>query len=229
LGQLEKILEKIPFFEIFLSADIEKIIPLFTERVYKKKGIPIFFEGDPGEEFFIIKTGAVKIYRLDELKEVILAILHEGSYFGEMAVIQNDQVRSATAETMGPTTLYVLNRKEFIRLLEENPKLTLNLLESAMDRLRKSNELVKDLTTLDARSRIVKTILRLSDEYGVSKVTGIYINIILTHQQMADMAGTVRETVTKTLLELQDEGVIKMERKNILITDLATLRAKVSY
>ena len=222
-------MKKIPFLNGLSQSDLNQIISLFHEKSYKKKGMPIFFEGDAGNHFYIIKEGKVKVYRFEEVKEIILAILKEGSYFGEMAVIQENQVRSACVETMEPTTLYVLSRADLIRLLEENPKLTLNILQIALERLRKTNEIIKDLTTLDARSRIFKTILRLAEDYGVTKENGLFINIKLTHQQIADMSGSVRETVTKALLELQDKEIISMEKKYILIKKMSLLKQKINY
>ncbi|MGE5701071.1 MAG: Crp/Fnr family transcriptional regulator [Clostridia bacterium] len=219
-------LAEVPFFRDLSPEELTQIRKLFIERRYKK-GAPIFFEGDPGEEFFIVKYGTVKIFRFDRSREVILALFREGDYFGEMAVLQKHEVRSASAQTLDACVLYAMKRKDFEHLLESNPRLTLKLVESLMDRLRKANEQIEDLTFLDARSRIIKNLLNLAEEHGVTQDDGRLIDLKLTHQQIADMVGTVRETVTKVLLELQDKALISVDKKKILLKDLPALESLI--
>lgn len=169
----------------------------------------------------------MKIYRLSSDKEVILALFRQGNYFGEMAVIQQGQVRSATAETTEPTELFVLKRKDFEHFLEKNPRVTIKLLDVVMNRLRKANEMIEDLSFLDVRSRIMKRILRLAKEFGQVHGEGVLIDVKLTHQQMADMVGSIRETVTKVLLELQDEHLIFIDKKKIIIRDIKELEERL--
>lgn len=223
MSRIDFFLKDVFFFQQLQHEDIKKISPLFSEKTYKK-GTVIFFENEPGDEFFIVKEGIVKISKLEGAKEVILAIFHEGDYFGEMAVLEKDQVRSASAEAMETSVLYVLNRRDFMGLMEDNPKLTLMLLEVAMARIRKMNEMIKDLTTLDARTRIIKLISGLTEEYGCNMRGGVLIDLKLTHQQIADMTSTVRETVTKILLELQYQDIIQIEKKKIWIHDMNKLQ-----
>lgn len=217
-------LKEVPFFCDFSFDELAQVKKLFIELRYKK-GAPIFFEGDTGEELFIVKSGLVKIFRFDRSREVILALFRDGDYFGEMAVLQTNQVRSASAQALESTVLYAMKRKDFQTLLANNPKLTLNLVDSLMDRLRRANEQIEDLTFLDARSRIIKTLLMLGNGHGVSQENGLLINMKLTHQQIADMVGTVRETVTKVLLELQDKFLISIDKKFILLKDKGALEA----
>lgn len=224
-----KFLLDVPFFSELSPVELEPLTNLIIERKYKK-GATIFLEGDSGDEFYIIKSGMVKIYRFDGIREVILDLFREGDYFGEMAVFQlKNKTRSASAETLEPTVLYALKRKEFLEVLESKPKLALKLLDISMNRLRKANEKIEDLTFLDARSRIIKTILDLSEDHGVSHPEGTLVNMKLTHQQLADMVGTVRETVTKVLLELQSHDYIHIEKKKILLREPLKLSALMPY
>lgn len=222
------LIEHIPFFRGLTPAELEPVGPLFQERRYKK-GTPIFFEDDEGNEFYIIISGTVKIYRMDGNKEFILAVFREGDFFGEMALLQPEKFRSATAQALEPTIVYVLQRKVFYQLLESNAKLTLRILEVTMDRLRIANEKIEDLTFLDVRSRILRNILRLARDYGVQTPQGILVDFKLTHQQIADMVGAVRETVTKVLLELQDDHLIDIDKKRIVIKDITRFEAKIPF
>jgi len=224
---IAELLKEVPLFEELSLDDLETMSPLFIERKYKK-GTILFFEGDPGDDFFIIKSGLVKIYRIDEFKEIILALFREGDFFGDMALIHKQMKRSATAETLEPTTLYVLQRSEFSRFLVKCPQLALKLLETLAERLSKANEQIEDLTFLDVRTRIYKMILRLADEYGIRQMNKTVVNIKLTHQQVANMVGTVRESVTKVYLELQDENIIAIRNKMITILDMKRLQDKLS-
>mgnify|MGYP001169941456 CR=1 FL=1 len=216
------LLKQVPLFEDFDEQELASVAPLFAERQYRK-GTILFFDGDPGHDMFIIKKGLVKIYKLAEDKEITLALLREGGFFGEMSLFQPGDTRSATAETIEPTTVYTLSRASFQQFLEGSPKLCLKLLMVTAQRLRKANEQIQDLTFLDVRSRIVKVIRRLADDYGKPIPGGILVDVRLTHQQIANLAGTVRESVTKVLQELQETGIIDVDQKRITVHDKARL------
>jgi CRP/FNR family cyclic AMP-dependent transcriptional regulator len=225
---IKSILATLPFLQDLDAAYLESTIPLFHKRTVKKGSI-IFFEGDEGEEFFIIESGLVKIYSFDGAKTVILAFIREGNYFGEMALIKPGLLRSATAETLETTELYVLRRIDFEQLLAKNNKMALQMLWFTMERLRNANEQIQDLTFLNVRARILKLLLRLSKEHGNLLPNGeMQINFKLTHQQIADLVGAVRETASKILLEFQDEGLITVDHKRIILKDAASLEKKVT-
>jgi CRP/FNR family cyclic AMP-dependent transcriptional regulator len=223
MHKLVPLLQKVPIFQDLSASELETIAPLFVERHYKK-GTILFFEADIGEEFFLIETGVVKIYRIDYAKEIILALFRNGDFFGEMSLIQKGLTRSATAETLETSTIYTLVRSEFYQFLERSPKLSLRLLEATMERLRKANEQIYDLTFLDVRMRIIKVVHRLAEEHGILKHGSRMINMKLTHQQLANLAGTVRESVTKVLQELQEDQIISIQKKMIYVNRMDALR-----
>lgn len=221
------LLKNVPLFQDMTDYELDAIAPLFVERKFRKNTV-LFFEGDLGEEFFIIETGLVKIYRIDHAKEIILSLFDRGDFFGEMSLIQKGLTRSATAETLEATTMYSLSRQAFYQFLERSPKLSLRLLEMTMDRLRKANEQIYDLTFLDVRTRTIKVLCRLAEEHGITQSDSLLINMKLTHQQLANMAGTVRESVTKVLQELQEEQIIGIEKKLISIKNMDALKNKTT-
>lgn len=209
---------EIPLFEDIEEGVLHRVVPYMYEKTYKKGAI-IFLEGDEGNEIYFIRSGAVTIYSFDGLKKVILAFLQSGEYFGEMALIKPGLYRSATAETTQPTKLYALRRGDFEKLIVDNPSLAIHLLDYTMDRLRRANQQIYDLTFLNVKARIVKKLLRLSEDYGIRTAAGIQINVKVTHQQLAEMVGAVRETVTKVLIELQDKGLIYIHNRLIQLPD----------
>jgi CRP/FNR family transcriptional regulator, cyclic AMP receptor protein len=225
---IKSIVASVPFLEGLDDDYLESIIPLFHKRKIKRNSV-IFFEGDDGDEFFFIESGLVKIYSFDGAKTVILAFIRGGNYFGEMALIKKGLLRSATAETMEATVLYVLRRSDFEQLLNKNNQMAIQMLWFTMDRLRNANEQIQDLTFLNARERILKILLRLSREHGVLLPNGeMQINLRLTHQQIADMVGAVRETASKILLELQEDGLITVDRKKIVLKNPSSLERKIT-
>lgn len=206
----------IPFFRDVDTEVLESLAPMFSERTFKK-GTVIFFEGDEGDDVFFIRSGAVQIYTFDGAKKVILAYLRDGEYFGEMAMIKPGARRSASAEAAQLTKVYALKRSAFERLILEYPRLAFYLLDDTMERLRKANQQIYDLTFLNVRTRIIKRLLRLAQENGTETSEGLLIGIKVTHQQMAEMVGAVRETVTKVFTELQEDGLIVIRQKMILL------------
>lgn len=225
---IKAVLRTLPFLQDLDAGYLESTIALFQKRKVKKGSI-IFFEGDEGDEFYIIESGLVKIYSFDGAKTVILAFISEGNYFGEMALIKPGLLRSATAETLEATDLYVLRRRDFEQLLAKNNKMALQMLWFTMERLRNANEQIQDLTFLNARERILKILLRLSKEHGTLLSNGeMQINLKLTHQQIADLVGAVRETASKILQELQEEGLITVDQKKIVLKDPAIFEKKLT-
>lgn len=218
-----ELIRSFPYFEHLDTADLTKIAPLFITREYDK-GTAIYREGEEGDELYLIQTGLVHVYRNDENREIILSVLCEGDFFGEMALLESIKHRTSSARTIERSVLYVLKRLDFMTLLHHNPLISMKILETTLLRLRKANEIIMDLTLLDARARIVKTLLRLTEQHGTKQPDGVLIAFKLTHQQLADMSGTARETVTKVMLELQFSELIQVEKKMVLIREPLLLR-----
>lgn len=226
MEQVANLIRNIPLFQDLNDEEITRISALFFERKYRKNAI-IFLEEEPGEELFVIQSGTVKIYRIDNAKQITLALFRSGDFFGDMSIMQKGGTRSASAETLEASVMYTLKRSTFFEYVSRTPVLSLRLLEVTMNRLRRANEQIHDLTFLDVRSRILKAIYQLSLEYGEQRQGMVQIAMKLTHQEIANMVGTVRESVTKVLQELQDERIITIENKYIRIENMEALKKKI--
>jgi CRP/FNR family cyclic AMP-dependent transcriptional regulator len=222
-----KLRASIPFFRDIEPTLIDQLVPYMHQKSYRK-GELIFLEGDQGNEIYFIGSGSISIYTFDKSKRVILAYLREGEYFGEMALMKPGLVRSATAECLMPTRLYILRRTDFQLLIENDRNIAFHLLDYTMDRLRRANQQIFDLTFLKVRSRIIKKLIYLMENYTAENLNEFVIPVKITHQQIAEMVGAVRETVSKVLQELQDEGLIQIQDKKIHLRDLKLLKAKIS-
>lgn len=218
--------DAIPFFRDIDPDLLDRMVPYIHQKTYRK-GELIFLEGDHGNEFYFIGSGSVSIYTFDKSKKVILAFLREGEYFGEMALMRPGLVRSATAECLVQTKLFILRRSDFQLLIEQDRNIALLLLDYTMERLRRANQQIYDLTFLNVRTRILKRLLILAEQGGLGTENEYTIPLKITHQQLAEMVGAVRETVSKTLQELQDEGLIEIKDRRIRITDITALRGRI--
>lgn len=217
------LLRNVPLFQDLEEEVLASLIPLFQEKKWNR-GTLLFMEGDPGDQLYVVKSGVVKIYRFDDDKEIILALFGPGDFFGEMALIQPAFNRSATAETLETSLIYTMKRSAFYDYMERHPRIAIKLLEVTIHRLRNANDQIYNLTLLDVRSRIIRSILRLAEERGVPLGNGILVDIRMTHQQLASFAGTARESATKVLQELSEEGLIVVEKKKIYLADQGKLR-----
>ncbi|MCI3926838.1 Crp/Fnr family transcriptional regulator [Paenibacillus sp. TRM 82003] len=223
MSALIGLLRNVPLFQDLSEEELSSLVPLFQEKKWNR-GKLLFMEGDPGDQLFIVRSGVVKIYRFDDDKEVILALFGPGDFFGEMALIQPALNRSATAETLESCLIYTMKRSVFYDYMERHPRIAIKLLEVAVQRLRTANDQIYNLTFLDVRSRIIRSILRLAEERGVPLGNGILVDIRMTHQQLASFAGTARESATKVLQELSEEGLIVVEKKKIYLADQQKLK-----
>ncbi|MCK4447311.1 MAG: Crp/Fnr family transcriptional regulator, partial [Candidatus Marinimicrobia bacterium] len=161
----------------------------------------------------------VKITRLsDDGREVILSILGEGDFFGEMSIFDGES-RSANVVALEDSEVYILKRGDFIDLLEKHPKIAIALLQELATRLRKSDQQIEGLSLSDAENRIGMTISRLAEELGVIKMGQVVIHNLPYQQDIANMAGTSRETVSRMLTLLQRKGYIQKRGRKLIITN----------
>lgn len=198
----------------------DKELGYISSRMIKKNfetGSLIFMENSEGEKCFFVSEGSVKVTRLSkDGKEVILAMLNKGEFFGEMALLDGES-RSANVIALEKTEVLTLNRKDFLSVLEEYPQIAIQLLKEMAHRLRKSDRQIASLSLSDAEKRIALCILRFADEQGVIKNGEVNIPKIPIQQDIANMSGTSRETVSRALNLLEKEKFIRREGRELVI------------
>ncbi|MFC1558506.1 Crp/Fnr family transcriptional regulator [candidate division KSB1 bacterium] len=219
-----ELLKKVPFFSALKERDLKKMGRLTSIHKYKKDNI-ILMESEKGSSLFLIHKGRVKISRVsDDGKEVILAILKEGDFFGEMSLLDG-QARSANVTSIEDSELLVLKREDFLQILKTHPELTVVLLKELAQRIRKSDMQIKSLSLLDAVGRVASTIIQLAETTGVTSNDKIVISKLPSQQDIASMAGTSRETVSRTLHLFINENLITKEGNKIIIEDLKKFKS----
>jgi CRP/FNR family cyclic AMP-dependent transcriptional regulator len=211
-------LKTIPFFCDFSTSDLEQASQFIRIKTYNRNAI-IFMEGEAGNDLYIVLSGIVEINRYENGKKFVLTAIKEGDFFGEMSLFGNGEVRSANAEACEKSELLVIKRLDLKNFLESNPSANFKIVSGLIKRLRRTNDLIYDITFLDVRSRIYKQLLRLAEEHGIKLEQAIMINMRLTHQLIADMVGCTREMVSKVLGELQEAHIIDISKKRIIIKD----------
>jgi CRP-like cAMP-binding protein len=213
------VLEQVPLFSQLAPAELQRVVDVARERTYPKNSV-ILFEDDPGDALYVVAQGQVKVVLIGEDgREVILSVLGQGEFFGEMALI-DDEPRSAHVIAMEDSTLIVLRREDFQGILRQSPGIALALLKELSRRLRRVDEKVGSLVLLDVNGRVAQLLLELADEEGGERITRR-----LTHHTIAQMIGSSRETVSRTMRELVDRGLIEVSRKDITIRDRGALEA----
>ena len=212
-------LSSIPLFSHLSKDETESISRATRERAYPKNSV-IVFEGDPGDALFVVKSGQVKVVlTAEDGREVILSVLGEGDFFGELSLI-DDQPRSAHVIAMENSKLLVLYREDFHRCLERTPRIALGLLQALSRRLRSADDKIGGLVLLDVQGRIARMLLELADEGN-----GTVISRSITHHTIAQMIGSSRETVSRTIRAFTEKGMVEVSKQTIEITDRAGLES----
>ncbi len=215
------VLRAVPLFRQVPEADLRAMADLVRER-RQPKGSLILTQGDEGETLFLIRSGQVKVTVVaEDGRQVILSVLGAGSFFGEMALI-DDEPRSAHVIAMEESALLALRREDFRAQLARSPELGIALLRELSRRLRRADDTIASLMLLDVNGRVAHLLLELAREEGGD--AGITIARRLTHASIGQMVGASRETVSRTMRNLVLRNVIGVTRKGITLLDVPALR-----
>lgn len=212
-----------PFFKgVIDSADYEYVRVLFVERHYPR-GSVLFQQGDEAREMYIIKSGALKIYRQDEGREIILGHQFPGEVNGELEVFHYDSSRLASVAAIEKTTLWMIRKVDLDKLVQKYPELIRKALYIVSERLSQANRKIEYLSFLDVRVRVANLLLDLNSNFGADTAEGRLIQFRVSQQYLANMIGAGRESVARILIEFQKERFIFISKKDLYITDLSSL------
>ena len=216
-----EVLRTVPLFRQVPEADLIALAHLVRERRHPK-GTLILSQGDQGDTLFLIRSGQVKVSVVaEDGREVILSVLGPGSFFGELALL-DDEPRSAHVTAMEETVLLQLHRDDFRNRLKFAPDLPISLLRELSQRLRRADDTIASLMLLDVNGRVANLLLELAREEGGE--TGTRITRRLTHASLGQMVGASRETVSRTMRNLVLRGVISVTRRETVLLDPPALR-----
>lgn len=183
-------------------------------KVYPKNAM-VFCAGDVCDGLYLIEYGRVRVViNDDEGREVILTTLAAREYFGEMALIDNEE-RSATVVTIEETAFRVISKHAFEQLLATRPETAFHLMTNLVKRLREADRKIESLALLDVYGRLARTLLELASE----KDGKLVIEKKPTHQDLANMIGASREMVTRLLGDLVRGKYISVESDRLILRE----------
>jgi len=220
-------LKNITLFEDLNDETLENILKFCKNNHYHKDNI-ILFEEDLGDLLFFIINGGVKISRTNEAgKEIILSIMEEGDYFGEMSILDGE-TRSANAVALSDASVFIINKPDFYFILEKYPKITIRLLKDLTSRLRKADKLIESLSLNNAENKICNTILAIAEETGMHKSGSVTVNKMPSQKIIANMSGTSRETVSRMFSKLKTKKLISIKNHKLVINNYEDFLKKLS-
>jgi CRP/FNR family transcriptional regulator, cyclic AMP receptor protein len=209
-------LSSIDVFRDLPRSEVERLAET-TRMITCPRGRVVYRAGEANEALFLLKTGRVQIVReTADGKRLIGAVLGPHTFFGEMALVGQRFPQDSTAEAVEDALICVLSRKDLERLVLQHPKVGLRFLEQLSARLLETEAIVEDFAFKSVPARLAGALLRLAD-------TSQDRTIHASHQELADMIAAYRETVTLTLDEFRDRGLVDLGRRSVLIVDRAAL------
>jgi CRP/FNR family transcriptional regulator len=216
-------LRQISIFSELKEGFLDEIDRISLLRKYGKGRI-IFMEGEPGEAFFYVKSGLVKITKLSrDGREHILHILNEGHIFAEVTLFRKT-VYPATAEVLEEAEIGMIKNEDLEKVIMENPELSLQLIMYLNRRLEEAHMKIRNLALYDTYGRTAQALVKLAEDYGRKSSKGIELDLNISRQELANIVGTTRETVIRVLTVFKKEHSIDIDRNTITIVDLEKVR-----
>jgi CRP/FNR family transcriptional regulator len=223
-----KLLTLVDIFEPLSEEEIEQLNGRLPE-VHLEQGEIFYGPEDQTEKLFLLQKGKVRIFRTTpDGREFTLSVVESGTMFGEMALAAH-QLEGAYAQAMEPSDAAYMPRQDLERLVLEKPEVGLKIMQVLIERLRRYETRLEDVTMKDVYSRLASIIVLLVESEGVRSGTGYRIPSHYTHEKLGTMIGTKRAAVTRAFGVLQDEGVVEIRRRLIHVTDIEALRRSAAY
>jgi CRP-like cAMP-binding protein len=209
-------LHESPYFSNLNDEELNLVQKLVFEKEFQR-GDLIALEGEAAGALYFVFSGAVKIFKTSsDGKEQILSITCPGGSFNDVPVFDGAP-NPFSAQAMGPVIIYGIEKRDFAKILRDHSQVALNVINVLAGRIRHLTSLVEDLSFRPVIRRVAKILLEYAGD-GTGPVQR------LTQQEMAAMAGTGREVVTRSLKALESKGILRMERHRIVITDREALK-----
>lgn len=220
-------LRQVGIFSDLSDKELQEIESLVRERSFRKNEV-VFHAEEPGSALFVIKQGSVKVSMDDRHgREVILRILKAGDFFGEMSLLDGE-ARSATVTALEPCQALIIFRDQFLKFMPRYPKMVMKMLMALSQRMRKANEKISRLVFADAYEKVASVLMDIVEERKIPLNVGAEIPLSLTRKELAELVGISRETLTRVMTEFQRAGLLRIERRRIVIIDPARLRREAT-
>lgn len=219
----EQALKSCAMFRALEESDLLRIKRLVLPRKFKR-GETVFAQGQRSEGFYVVQSGAVKVYKLSsEGKEQVLHIVESGENYAEASLF-GDALYPAYSEALKDSTLLLIPKNDFLRALKENPELSLRMLISLSTWLKRMASLVEEVTLKDVNTRLAGYLLSMAETKGINTTQGIRVELETDKKTLAAKLGTVSETLSRSLRKLRDQDIIRVEGRKLIILDREALK-----
>ncbi|MGW8287661.1 MAG: Crp/Fnr family transcriptional regulator [Desulfobulbales bacterium] len=209
-----KHLSQVDLFNDLSLQQLDEVGSIISDKKYKK-GELIFADGDDGIGFYIVISGRVKVYKVSpDGKEQIMHIFGPGQPFAEVPVFEGSRY-PANAEAMEQCRLFFFPKKDFIKLIQANPSLSMNMLASLSQRLKQFSRLIESLSLKEVPGRLASYLLYMSDKNGSIEE----FELDIAKSQLASLLGTIPETLSRIFTRLSQHDLIRIQGPMIAILD----------
>jgi CRP/FNR family transcriptional regulator, cyclic AMP receptor protein len=218
-----ELLRNVPLFSSLTDGELQDLAAITARKKFSKEEM-VILQGEEAGSFFLILTGKVKVViNSPQGREITLAILSKDDFFGEMSLLDGRN-RSATVMTIAETEVMTLSNRDFETYLRKFPEVSIKLLKIFIGRLRRADRQIEHLALHSVKGGVARLILDWAVDYGNLSGEGLVFDLPYTHKEIAGMLGTSRETVTRTLTELKEEGYLSLAKNRIAVSNLERIR-----
>jgi CRP/FNR family transcriptional regulator, cyclic AMP receptor protein len=215
------LIRSVPLFSTLTDDEFNLLAHIFVARAYRKNQV-IFLEEETGNYMYLVLSGKVKVAKAGTGgKETILAIHRSGDFFGEMSLLDG-KTAPATVSAMEDSKIISVSGTDFHKYLLHNEKVMLQIIQVLCARLRQVWQ-TQSLSSSTADARIRMGVYQLAKRHGIRDAHGTIIDLKITHQELAEMVGSSRETVTRVLTRLREQGIIEIDQRRITLLDAKAL------
>jgi len=221
------LLRRCPLFAGLKEEDLRRIRAIASLKQVGKKEI-LFSEGEEARGFYVILSGKIKLYKVSpDGKEQILHVVSAPDAFAEAALFLEGSY-PAFAEALSETQLLFFPKRDFVQLIERNPQLSINMIVSLSQFLKRFASLIEELSLKEVSSRIAKYLIDLSMKSSKEGKGQKEVELDLSKTQLASKLGTISETLSRTLAKMKAKGIIDVKKNKILILNRELLEELAS-
>ena len=216
--------------DLFAQVSPEDVSWLETRSKLRKvkRGEAVYLPDDSSDDILLVASGRIKIcHSTPEGKQSILGFVDPGEIFGELALLDSNATREGVAEAAEKSVVVAIPKNELLAIVQKYPSIVLGVTKLIALRRQRVERRLRNLLFRSNRDRVIHLLLELTEKYGRQAESGVELQIRLSHQEMASIIGSTRETVTVVLGQLQSEGLLTIARRRIMLLSPEKLASEV--